>query len=254
MSLSHPRRKSFVLALAFAALVAIAAPLTRGGILEDRAIEDAIESSYVFRNVLTDRSMVQLYVRQGAIEVRGQAADERERFLLERTLVNIPNVVRVDNQLFVDSSGRRDHFRWRAARLLAALRVQKDLDVARVQLEAHDGTLDLIGTTSDAAQSQRIEARVRALAPTERLTNRLQIDPSSKKPLLVDDASIIAMVHGAIDSLPGEKDHTLRVTSRAGEIVIDGSPASADTVNAITQCAESIRGVRVVHNRLTPRG
>jgi osmotically-inducible protein OsmY len=245
-------RISLVAVLAFVA-TAISPLLVGAGILEDRAIEDAIESSYVFRSVLTDRTMVQLYVRQGAIEMRGQAADERERALIERTLINIPNVVRVDNQLFVDSAGRRDHFRWRAARLLAVLRVQKDLDVALVELEAHDGTLDLIGTTTNTAQRERIEARVRALAPSERVTNRLRIDPALTKPVLVDDASIIAMVHSAIEGLPGDKDATLRVASRAGEVVIDGAAASAHAMAVITQCAESVRGVRVVHNRLPPR-
>ncbi len=246
-------KSSLFPAVAFA--VALIAPqIARAGILEDRAIEDAIEASYVFRSVLTDRSMVHLYVRQGAIEVRGQAADERERSLLERTLVNIPNVVRVDNQLFVDSAGRRDHFRWRAARVLAALRVQKDLNTSRVELEAHDGTLDLIGVTTDAAQSGRIEARVRALAPAERITNRLRTEAAPTHSPLIDDASIVAMVHSAIDALPWEKDPTLRVTSRAGEVVIDGAPATASAVLAMTQCAESIRGVRGVKNQLVPRG
>lgn len=252
MSFPRLRPDSLFLAVAFA--VALIAPqLTRAGILEDRAIEDAIEASYVFRSVLTDRSMVQLYVRQGAIEVRGQAADERERALLERTLVNIPQVVRVDNQLFVDSAGRRDHFRWRAARILAALRIQKDLNVSHVELEAHDGTLDVIGVTTDAAQSERIEARVRALAPGERITNRLRIDAAPVHSALVDDASIVAMIHSAIEALPMEKDPTLRVTSRAGQVVIVGAPATASTVLEMTQCAESIRGVRGVQNQLVAR-
>lgn len=252
MFISRLRPKFLVLAVAVAA--ALSAPqLVRAGILEDRAIEDAVEASYVFRSVLTDRTMVHLYVRQGAIEVRGQAADERERALLERTLVNIPNVVRVDNQLFVDSAGRREHFRWRAARLLAALRVEKNLDASLVELEAHDGTLDLIGATTDAAQSERIEARVRALAPAERITNRLRLESATTKPAHIDDASIVAMIHSAIDALPAEKDPTLRVTSRAGEVVINGAPATANAVQAITQCAESIRGVRLVRNQLAAR-
>lgn len=251
MSITLLRRKLSLLFLTLAA--AAIGPVTQAGILEDRAIEDAIESSYVFRSVLTDRTMVQLYVRQGAIEVRGQAADERERALLERTLVNIPNVVRVDNQLFVDSAGRREHFRWRAARLLAVLRVEKDLDASLVELEAHEGTLDLIGTTTGAAQSNRIEARVRALAPAERITNRLRIDSATTKPVHIDDASIVAMVHSAIDALAAEQDPTLHVTSRAGEVVINGAPATTRTVQAITQCAESIRGVRLVRNQLAAR-
>jgi osmotically-inducible protein OsmY len=253
MSIFQLRRESLALTLTFGLLIALAPFPAHAGILEDRAIEDAIESSYVFRSVLTDRSMVHLYVRQGAIEVRGQAADERERALLARLLANIPNVVRVDNQLFVDSAGRRDHFRWRAARLLAALRVQKDLDVAHVQLESHDGTLDLVGTTTDAAQSARIEARVRALAPSERITNRLRVEPTPPQSVAIDDASIIAMVHMAIESLTGEKDSALRIISRAGEVVIDGAATSPETINAITQCAEAVRGVRVVHNQLKPR-
>lgn len=251
MSITLLRRKLTLVSLALAA--AVIGPVAQAGILEDRAIEDAIESSYVFRSVLTDRTMVQLYVRQGAIEVRGQAADERERTLLERTLVNIPNVVRVDNQLFVDSAGRREHFRWRAARLLATLRVEKDLDASLVELEAHEGTLDLIGATTGAAQSDRIEARVRALAPAERITNRLRIDSATTKTVHIDDASIVAMVHSAIDALAAEKDPTLSVTSRAGEVVINGAPATTRAVQAITQCAESIRGVRLVRNQLAAR-
>jgi osmotically-inducible protein OsmY len=235
------------------AAVALTPLLAHAGILEDRAIEDAIESSYVFKTVLTDRSMIQIYVRHGEVEVRGQAADERERALLEYTLAAIPDVTRVDSHLFVDSSRRRESFRWRAARLLAVLRTEAGLDASRVQLEAHEGSLDLIGTTPDQNQRERIESRLRQLAPNDRLTNRLEVESAPAKPRALDDASITAMVRCALEALPTNPDAAVRITSRDGEVVIEGSAASPAEIEAMTRRAESIRGVRLVRNRVPLR-
>ncbi len=66
-----PRLGLLVLALSFSA-----APLP-AGVMEDRAMEDAIKNSYVLREVVVDPLMVQLYIRGGTVEVRARRLTSR---------------------------------------------------------------------------------------------------------------------------------------------------------------------------------
>lgn len=232
---------TFVLASAMAALAAEA----KAGILEDRGIEDAIASSFVFQHVLTDRSMVQLYVRGGAVELRGQTADETERALLGYTIAAIPHVVSVDNNLFVDSAGKRDSRRWRALRIRTELMAQADLDLRATRIAYSGQRWEIAGSVPSEAQRELATARIAALAISEPLHVNLQVAaPAPEAPM--DDASVIGLVRSALDRLAAPRAESLNVSCVGGVVLIRGPLASKSELPEFTRLAAAIRGVKSV--------
>jgi len=248
-----PPIKSLSLSLVAASL-ALLAPLARAGILEDRAIESAIHNSYVFRQLLTDRSMVQVYVRYGSVELRGQVADETERALLGHTVTAIPLVKSLDNHLFVDSPQKRDSNRWRAHRLRAFLLTHGEFDASETQIAYTSGTWQITGTVADQRQRDLILERVKTVSAADPLRIDLQLAPAPRSGPALDDPSIAAMVQSALESLPGIEFLPRGVTSAQGEVVLLGTAPTPEQIIAATRAAAGIRGVRTVSNRMTPRG
>ena len=236
-----------------AAFLALFAPLARAGILEDRAIERSIHQSYVFRELLTDRSMVQIYVRYGIVELRGQVADEAERSLLGHTVAAIPLVKSVDNNLFVDSPQKRDSHRWRAHRLRSSLLTQRAFDASDVQISYGADTWLVTGTVTDERHRALILEQVKIVSASEPLRVELRLADAPAPGSAPDDPSIAAMVQCALETLPGIEFLPRGVTSSQGEIVLNGTTPTLQEVASATRVAAGVRGVRTVSNRLLPR-
>jgi osmotically-inducible protein OsmY len=224
-------------------------PSARAGILEDRKIEDAIDSSYVFSQLLTDRSMVLIHVRHGAVELRGQVADERERRLLTYAIAAIPDVKQVENLLFVDSAGKRDSSRWRAQRIRAELLTQADVDVRATRITYSGERWEFTGTVANPAQVSLVAARVAALSAADPLHVNLELAAPGAAPV-IDDASIVAMVRIALERLVGETMPLPEVSCVNGVVLIRGSLSDRRNLDEAARLAAAIRGVKSVDNRM----
>jgi len=245
-----------LLRFGFASLLALAATLSpvRAGILEDRGIEDAINRSVVFREVLIDRSMVQLYIRYGLVEMRGQVADERERDLLTYFVSALPEVKQVDNRLFVDSEGRRDNERWRAIRVRSQLAMQAGVDISRTEIAFVGDRWQLVGEVTDNTARALISERLRQLTPNAPLGSVLTlVAGKTTKQHPIDDASVAAIARSAVEAAPGLVIADFQVTAQQGTVVLRGIvPTAADKIRA-TQLASASRGVAGVSNELSVR-
>lgn len=239
------RRPGFLLTCLLAGAIIAFAPRSPAGILEDRGIEDAIASSFVFQHVLTDRSMVQIYVRGGAVELRGQTADETERALLVDTIAAIPRVASVQNHLFVDSAGKRDSRRWRALHLRMELMAQADLDLRATRIVYSGQRWEITGSVPSETQRDLAVARIAALSASEPLHVNLQI--VAAEPMApMDDASIIGLVRSALDRLPAPQTQSLEVSCVDGAVIIRGPLARSAQLPEFTRVATAIRGVKSV--------
>lgn len=240
----------------FLFLVALAATLSplRAGILEDRGIEDAINRSLVFREVLIDRSMVQLYVRYGLVEMRGQVADERERDLLTYFVTALPDVKQVDNRLFVDSPDRRTTDRWRAIRLRSLLTMQAGIDVTRTEIAYAGDRWQLVGEVTDDAARALIAQRLHDLAPAQPLPTALILSTAAPtRKTSVDDASVGAIVRSTLESMPDLAISDPRVTCRTGAVVLRGVVRTETDKDRAAKLAAGARGVASVVNELVVR-
>lgn len=226
----------------------------RSGILEDRAIEDAIQASFVFRELLSDPVMVQVYVRYGAVELRGQVADEREHLLVGDLIAALPDVRTVDNRLFVDSAHRRTSDRWIAARLRALLLVQNELELGELAVQVRSGEVALTGRIRNEAQSALAEAQVRHFAPDRTVRNGLVVAadlPQRNRSL--DDASIVALAWDSLRGIPTLQLSAKAIKSESGHVTVDGIAGTPGALAEIDRRLSTLRGVRSSANRVLVR-
>lgn len=235
-------------AAALLALVLVTTAL-RAGVLEDRGIEDAISSSYVFRELLIDRTMVRCYVRYGVVELRGQVADERERSLLTYFFSALPNVKQVDNLLFVDSDPRRGSARWQALRLRSQLLMLEGLQSSQTRVDVVGERWQLVGEFSDDASRQALAQRAHELAPGVPLTLTLGASAPAG-PAKMDDASIVAIVRSALESSPDLALQEAGITCTRGRVTLRGYVRSVTEQNLARQLAAASRGVTAVDSLL----
>lgn len=231
-------------------LLALTSASAPAGILEDRAIEDAIQSSFVFRELLADPVMVQIYVRYGAVEVRGQVANEREHLLVGDLIAALPNVLKVDNRLFVDSAHRRTTYLWLAASIRAHLHMQAAVEVENLTVRVTSNAIQFGGRVRDAAQSDLIAARIAAFSPGRSLHNQLEIFPSLGPPRALDDPSVIALAWGALRSLPTVQLSPRAITSTGGHVTLVGIASTPGDLVEVSRRLTALRGVRKLTNQV----
>jgi len=214
-------------------------------------MEDAILGSYVFRHVIVDRAMVQLYIRGTLVELRGQAADERERDLIVNTVAKLVAPLKVDNRLFVDSAHRRGSDRWLAARIRSHLGMFAGLEPATLQVAVSSTGIRLTGTARSAEQRELTERYVAALRAQREVRNELTIAPDlPATSVKVDDASILAMLHQVLQMMPATQGEPHELACRDGEVTINGAVATAAEAELVSRLAGTVRGVKGVVNRL----
>lgn len=225
---------------------------TRAGILEDRDIEDAVQSSFVFRELIADRTMLRIFVRNGAVEVRGQVADERERHLVGDLVTALPDVRSVDNRLFVDSAYRRTSDRWLAARLRALLLMPSAVEAGVIEAQVNSGNILLSGQVRTEDQKRLAENLVRELVPGRNIDNQLEIVP--ELPLerrVLDDASVVALAWSSLHSIPERPRGRLIIRSDSGHVTVEGQVDDKDSLAEIDRRISGLRGVRSHVNHAT---
>lgn len=239
-----------VCAAALLALVSVT-PTIHAGVLEDRGIEDAIARSFVFRELLVDRTMVRCYVRYGVVELRGQVADERERDLLSYFIAALPEVKQVDNRLFVDSDTRRESPRWHALRLRSQLLMLGRVDASQTRVEVISERWQLVGEFADESRRQDFTRCAQTLAPSVPLS--LTLGGSAAAPVAptkMDDPSIVAIVRSALESSSALTLTESGITCTQGKVTLRGYVRSATEQQLAQQLATASRGVAAVENRL----
>jgi osmotically-inducible protein OsmY len=217
------------------------------GILEDRSIEDAIHTSFIFRELLSDPTMVQLHVRSGAVEVRGQVADEREHLLLEDLIFALPHVRKVDNRLFVDSAHRRATDRWLAARIRAHLLTQANIEVEELAVSVSSSTIQLTGRVRSDPQRSHVAAQVAAFHPGRTLLNQLEVAPDLVSPRrALDDPSVVALAWGALRDMSTLQLGPRAITCANGQISLRGTVAAPGDIPEVLRRLGDLRGVRLI--------
>lgn len=238
-----------VCATALLALVSVT-PTLLGGVLEDRGIEDAITRSFVFRELLIDRTMVRSYIRYGIVELRGQVADERERDLLTYFIAGLPEVKRVENLLFVDSDTRRSSARWNALRLRSQLLMLARADARQTRVEVIGEHWQLAGEFADESARAAFASCAQEISPGVPLALTLRAAGTTAPTLAkLDDASIAAIVRSVLETASITLTDPA-ITCAGGKVTLRGFARSQGEIELASRLASTTRGVTAVESHL----
>jgi hyperosmotically inducible protein len=218
----------------------------------DRQIEDAANHSYNYKAILNGH--VKVKSEDGVVTLTGTVPDKADRALAEDTVENLTGVVRVNNEIAVDTSAPEYSDSWIALKVHSLLLVRANVSDARTKVDVQNGVVTLTGTAESDAQKALTEAYVKSVDHVKSVNNQLVVVAAAPPPSdtsAVDDASITGQVKYQLFTDRNTSAMRTKVKTEHGVVIITGEADSAAEKDIVTRVAESIRGVRSVDNLMT---
>lgn len=219
----------------------------------DRKIEDAAKASYNYRTVLNGQVTVK--ADEGVVTLTGVVADRDLKTLAEDTVSNLPGVLRVDDQITLDSALKEHSDAWIAFKLRTQLLVRSNVSYATTKVAVKDGVVTLTGTAENLAQKELTGEYARELDWVKSVKNEIVVkaSPAAGQTLAekIDDASITSQVKLALFTHKSTSALKTTVTTTDGIVTISGEAANDAEKALVEKLANSIRGVKSVTNNMT---
>lgn len=221
---------------------------------QDRAIERSARESYALKAILDDR--VHVSVNAGIATLTGSAHDRDLRSLAANTLLGIPAVTGVNNQIVLQTNITEYSDAWIALKLRNRLSVQKGVDSARIEIQVINQVVRLRGSVAHQEQKELTEEYAKRTAWVRSVKNELLVVPSlssTASPEAIDDASVSALLLYALNDDRLLQVSNIKISTLNGVVVISGFTESEEEKELVTNHASCIRGVVSVKNNLLIR-
>ena len=218
----------------------------------DRKIEDAAKASYNYRTVLEDQ--VKVKADDGVVTLTGTVQDSDNKTLAADTVENLPGVVRVKNEIKIESAYPEHSDAWIAFKIRGRLLVKANVSATDTTVAVSDGIVTLTGTAANIAQKELTEVYAKEIKWVKSVRNEIVVKaPVAGRTVSekIDDASITSQVKFALLHHESTSALKTKVTTNEGLIVITGEAGSDAEKSLVTKLARDVRGVQSVDNRMT---
>jgi osmotically-inducible protein OsmY len=219
----------------------------------DSKIVDAAKASYNYRTLFEDKVTVR--ADDGIVTLTGTVADRDLKSVAEDTVTGIPGVMRVDNQIKIDSELKEHSDAWIAWKIRYQLLVRANVSNSNTKVDVKDGAVLLTGTAENTAQKELTGVYAKEINGVKSLRNELVVTANAADTKTVaetmDDASITSQVKFALFSHKSTSALKTKVTTTNGVVAITGVAANDAEKSLVGKLATSIRGVKSVNNDMT---
>lgn len=247
-SMTSPSR--FFLLLLTALFSAVIAPADAS----DQTVERAALWSYNFTTLLENR--VQVSVKNGVVTLTGTAHDRDLRSLASDTVLGIPEVTAVNNQIVVETTVPEYSDTWVALKLRNCLLARGGFDARLIEIAVKNQVATLTGTVESAEQRELVEKHAGELPWVRAIKNELVIaalPASTTAQPAVDDASLAALLRYTLAHERLITSSRIKVAALHGAVHITGHADSEAEQALILAHVRSIRGVVSVQNEMVVR-
>ena len=248
-SMTSPSR--FFLLLLTALFSAVIAPADAS----DQTVERAALWSYNFTTLLENR--VQVSVKNGVVTLTGTAHDRDLRSLASDTVLGIPEVTAVNNQIVVETSVPEYSDTWVALKLRNCLLARGGFDARLIEIAVKNQVATLTGTVESAEQRELVEKHAGELPWVRAVKNELVVaaalPASTTAQPAVDDASLAALLRYTLAHERLITSSRIKVAALHGAVHITGHADSEAEQALILAHVRSIRGVVSVQNEMVVR-
>jgi osmotically-inducible protein OsmY len=216
----------------------------------DRQIENAAKSSYNFRVVLDNHVTAQ--AMDGVVTLTGNVPDNGQKALAEYTADNLPGVVRVGNQIKVESEAAERSDDGIALKIHNLLLLRAAINATAIKVNVSKGALMLTGSVDNMTQRGLAEDDLDDVEGVQSVNNGLSVkNPTANNRVMaeaVDDASIIAQIKYLLLSHRPTQALKTVVTAKGGVVRITGDVKSGYEKDMVSHFTESVRGVKSFTN------
>jgi len=139
----------------------------------DVKIEDAAKASYNYRTVLEGH--VKVSSTDGVVTLTGTVSDEDLKRLAESTVNNLPGVIRVDNQIKVESPLPEHSDSWIAFKIHFQLLIRANVSATATTVTVKDGVVTLSGVADSSAQKELTELYAKEVDGVRSINNEMTV-------------------------------------------------------------------------------
>jgi osmotically-inducible protein OsmY len=229
----------------------------------DDRIESAAKDSYVFKTYFKDDA-INIESKDGVVTLTGTVSEESHKSMAQDTVESLPGVKSVDNRLEV--KGERPVEKsdaWITAKVKATLFFHRSVS-AFTNVDTKDGVVTLQGEADNQAQIDLTTEYAKDVDGVKDVKNEMTVAQTTKQPAgtavdekasdvgeMVDDASITALVKGALLYHRSTSGLNTKVETKDGVVTLTGKAKNAAEKDLAAKYAGDVRGVKSVNNQMT---
>jgi hyperosmotically inducible periplasmic protein len=250
------RKAMYRLAVAAAAAVVFfASAPVRASEADDR-VESSFKQTYVYKTYLKDDA-VKAAAKDGVVTLTGTVAEESHKALAQETVLSLPGVTRVDNQLATKAEVAAENAdTWIGRKVKTALLFHKNVSASQTTVEVKDGIVTLKGEATSTAQKELTSEYAKDIEGVKEVQNEMTVAATPAKAERshnekMDDASVTAQVKTALLTHRSTSAVKTKVETRNGEVTLTGIAKNAAEKSLVTKLVTDIQGVTSVKNEMT---
>ena len=242
-----------VIIIATAILFAESVPLQAS---TDGRIKSSAHKSYVFKTYLKGDN-IKIQSKDGIVTLTGTVSEESHRSMAEETMMGLPGVKSVNNQLSVKASPpSANSDAWIRERVRNTLLVHRSVSFANTDVLVTDGKVTLRGEATSEAQKQLTTEYARDVFGVKDVDNQMTVTAHPAKPYRtkgqkVDDASITTQAMMSLRYHHGADVFDTKVSTHKGVVTLAGTAANQAEIDLATKRVGDIHGVKSVKNHMT---
>ena len=221
----------------------------------DERIESSAKKSYVYKTYLKDDA-IKTESKDGVVTLTGTVTEESHKSLAKETVVNLPGVKSVDNQLVYNGEQPAENSDgWISMQVKGALLYNRNVSAVKTQVFVENGVVTLKGEADNQAQKDLTGEYAKDVKGIKEVKNEMTIakvenkqEPTGDK---IDDASITAQVKMALLSHHSTSAFKTGVETNDGVVTLTGKATSAAGKDMATQVANDVNGgTKVINNMI----
>jgi hyperosmotically inducible periplasmic protein len=221
----------------------------------DDRIEAAAKTSYVFRTFLIEDS-INTVSKDGVVTLTGSVKDATHKQLAEDTVVGLPGVKSVVNQIESKESPPENSDTWLYLKVKSTLAYHRSVSAYNTQVAMKNGTAILKGEASSQAQKDLVTEYTKDVVGIKGVQNEMTITNPGKstEPTIaemIDDASITAQVRMALLSHRSTSILSTMVSTSDGIVTVGGKANNVAEIDLVTKLVTDINGVKRVVNSMS---
>lgn len=220
----------------------------------DQSIESSAKKSYVFKTYLKDDAITTKSM-DGVVTLTGTVNEESHKTLAQETVINLPGVKSVDNQLVLKAQTEESDG-WIGTQVKYSLLYNRHVSGLNTQVNVKDGIVTLKGEAENQGQKDLAGEYAKDIKGVKEVKNEMTIAKISTEPKQtmgdkIDDASITAQVKMAYLFHHSTSAFKTGVKTSEGIVTLTGEANSAAGKEMAAKIANNVKGVISVVNNMT---
>jgi len=222
----------------------------------DERIVSSAKQSYVFKTYLKGDA-VRVKCDDGVVTLTGTVSEGSHRSMAEETMLSLPGVNRVNNELTVTGSPVSENSdAWIADRVRSTLLFHRSVSYTNTKVSVTEGNVTLRGTASSEAQKQLTSEYAKDVHGVKDVDNKMTVTKGRDKSHRnlgerIDDASITTQVRMTLLFHHGTDVFDTKVSTHKGVVTLSGTAKNQAEIDLATKRCSDVNGVESVNNQMT---